>query len=84
MASLQIKNIPEAVVEELRNRASQFHRNLEDEAAATLVHAVMSGMRRTNLSASELLDRARRVRDGHPDVRMTEEFLRMAKNFGRA
>lgn len=83
MTTLQIKNIPDSIVDELRDRAKHFNRDLESEAAAVLMQAITTDMWRKGMSADDLLERARRVREGHPDAWMTEEFLHMAKNDGR-
>lgn len=84
MATLQLRNIPDSVVIELRDRARHFHRELEDEATAMLTQAITNDMWRRELTAQELVERARKVREGHPHAFMTEEFLRMAKEDGRA
>jgi plasmid stability protein len=83
MAAIQIRNLSETVMGELRDRARHFHRPLEEEAASLLTQAVMSDLRRREMSSQELIDRARKVREGHPDAWVTEEFLRMAKDLGR-
>jgi hypothetical protein len=72
------------VMAQLRQRAKQSHRAVEDEAASLLVEAVGGEHPRNGMSAVELIDRARRIREGHPSAWVTEEFLRAAKDDGRA
>ena len=83
MATIQLKNLPDDIVMELRDRARQFGRDIEEEAAAVIVQAVTNDMWRKKLTAQELLDRARKLREGHPHASVTEEFLRTAKDDGR-
>ena len=83
MASLHLSNVPDEIMSELRQRADHFHRPVEEEAASILVHAIASDRWRGDMTAEQLLERARKVREGHPQAWVTEEFLRVAKNNGR-
>jgi len=75
---------PDLVLKELQERADHFQQHVEDVARAILVHAIASDQWRGDLSSDELLERARKIRERHPDAWMTEEFLRHAKSDGRA
>jgi plasmid stability protein len=84
MAQLTIDDVPDGILKELQDRADHFKQHVEDVARSILVHAVASDHWRGELSIEELLERARKVRERHPDAWITEEFLRNAKNDGRA
>jgi plasmid stability protein len=83
MASLQLNDVPEAIMSELRERAERFHRPVEEEAKATLMNAILASPSKRRLSVTEFLARAKRIRDKHPNAWITEEFLRAAKDEGR-
>ncbi len=83
MATLHLNNLPQEIINELRQRAQQSHRPVEDEAASILVNAIAFDRWRGELSADQLIDKAARVREGHPHVFLSEEFLHAAKNDGR-
>jgi plasmid stability protein len=83
MPNLHLNDIPDKIVNELRERAEYFHRPLEEEAKAILIQAITTDRWRSEMSADQLIERARLVREGHPQACLTEEFLRMAKENGR-
>jgi plasmid stability protein len=84
MATLNLNNIPQEVMNELQQRAQQFHRGVEEEAASILINAMASDRWKKELSAEQLIERAAKVRQGHPQISLTEEFLHVAKADGRA
>jgi plasmid stability protein len=83
MSNLHLKDIPDKIVDELKERAEHSHRAVEEEAKAILVQAVATGSWRNESSAEELVERARHIRAGHPQAWVTEEFLHNAKENGR-
>ncbi|MGD0388910.1 MAG: hypothetical protein ABSC42_08150 [Tepidisphaeraceae bacterium] len=83
MATLHLTNLSPEIINELRERAQHFHRPVEEEAASILVNAITFDRWRGELSADQLIDKAAKVRQGHPHAFLSEEFLRAAKNDGR-
>lgn len=84
MAQLTIADVPDRILKELQERADHYKQHIEDIARSIIVNAVASDQWRGDLSADDLLERARKVRERHPHAWITEEFIRNAKNDGRA
>jgi len=84
MAQLTIADIPEGILKELQDRADHCKQHVEDVARSVLVHAVTSVPWRQEMSEDELLEKAQKIRDRHPNAWVTEEFLQNAKSDGRA
>jgi plasmid stability protein len=81
MATLHLTNLPEAVVERLRDRAQRSHRALEEEAADILVTAV--AFAQTQASEVDVrLSEIRRFRQSLGPIFLTEEELQTAKREG--
>ena len=83
MATLHLNNLSPEIINELQQRAQHFHRPVEEEAASILVNAITFDRWRGELSADQLIDKAARIREGHPHTLLSEEFLRAAKSDGR-
>jgi plasmid stability protein len=84
MAQLTIADVPEGILKELQERADHYKQHIEDVARSILVHAITSDQWHSDMSADDLLERARKIRERHPHAWVTEEFLETAKNAGRA
>lgn len=71
MVSLSIKNVPEGVVERLRERAKRHHRSLQGELLAVLEESV--GPR--GLTVEEVAERVKAlgISSGDESVRMIRE-----------
>ena len=67
---------------EISRRAEEADRSVEEVAAELLRRAVENDSW-PDLSKTQLLKRAKQTREGHPHAYVTEEFLRMAKDYGR-
>ena len=82
--NLSIKNVPDEVLEGLRNRAVRNQRSLNAE----LLHILAQASRgQTPVSLEDVLERAQRDRPGldetaaHVEARLTAEQQRMAQRF---
>ena len=69
MATLNIRNVPEEVVETLKARAAARGDSLNGEVVRTLTHA--AGQR----TVDEILDAIDEIRKGLPEPRPWEEFM---------
>jgi plasmid stability protein len=78
MATLSIKNVPEALVKRLKSQAVTNRRSLNFEVIAVLEGATRS----TPIDVEALLARARavRIRLKHP---VSDEYINRAKRRGR-
>ena len=79
MATLTIKNIPEKLRKRLKESATLHRRSVNSEAIQCLEKALAGG----RVDPREFLERARILRERHPNIFLTEEDLRFAKNEGR-
>ena len=80
MASLTIKNIPDELYEHLKQAANAHHRSVNSELIYCLERALLP----TKLSATDLKDAAKRLRDRVMTDRIDIEEINAAKNEGRA
>lgn len=83
MASLQINNVPDDLVQRLELAAQARRRDLTVEALERLEDSFGSprvGPQRTHAELSAL---ARRVRGTGEGIWLTPEFIRMAREYGR-
>ncbi len=84
MRQLELANLPDDVYEKLERAAKAHSRNIEQEAVARLTQSLSpSGTRRAR-DAAALLREARELRNATPSAWVTEEFLRSAREDGRA
>ena len=79
MAKFTIKNVPTELLTRLKESAAQHRRSVNSEAIQCLEKALVGG----SVGPREFLDRARILRERHPNIFLTEEDLRFAKNEGR-
>lgn len=79
MATLTIKNVPEKLRRRLKESAAQHRRSINREAITCLENALMV----ERVDPQEFLKKARALRERSPQIFLTEEFLRTAKNGGR-
>ena len=80
MATLTLKNVPEALVEQLKRKAKQSRRSLNQEALVRLEESL--SVRRHNTEEKIAIMRAAHARFAHLPP-LTEEFLDFAKRDGR-
>ncbi|MEX0829495.1 MAG: hypothetical protein WD032_04570 [Nitrospirales bacterium] len=79
MANLTIKNIPEPLVEKLKNQATAHRRSLNHEVIRCLECAAES----VPLEPENLLATARAIRQVPAHTRLTDKSLRELKEKGR-
>ncbi len=79
MATLTIKKVPEKLHKRLKESAALHHRSINREVIACLERSLMS----RQVEPEEFLARVRALRERTPDLYVTEEDLRNAKNEGR-
>ena len=79
MATLTIKNIPDELYRQLKERATQHHRSINGEVISCLEKSLVS----TRVDPEEFLEQVRALRRRMPRVFVTEKSLRQAKNWGR-
>lgn len=79
MATLTIKNIPEAVYLGLKRQAALHRRSLNNEAIISLEQAVG----RKTINITTVLNSARNLRAKTTRLRLTDKILHEAKNQGR-
>lgn len=70
-ANLSIKNVPDKVLDRLRQRAARHHRSLQGELLATLEQSVLS---EEKLTVDEVMDEVRRL-----GIRTPSEAARMVR-----
>lgn len=79
MATLTIKNLPDEIYAALSKTAKKHRRSINSEAIVQLEQSVL----KPDIEAEAMIERARRVRSKYPDVWVTDEDLKLAKNEGR-
>ena len=80
MATLNIKNVPEPLVERLKAQAALHRRSLNHEVIACLEAVVQA----TPLDSESLLARVRAVRRRPSRFRLTDRSLTRLKTAGRS
>lgn len=78
MATLTIKNVPEALVQRLKRKAAAHRRSLNNEVIVNLESMTQA----TRLDPEALLARARAVRRTPLRVRVTDQTLNRLKRHG--
>ena len=78
MATMTIKNIPDELYEELKQRAAANRRSVNNEVIVLIERAVQYQVQDPN----EVLERVRALRE-KLDVYVTEDEITAAKNAGR-
>ena len=84
MASLHIDNLPERVLRDLQNEAARGARNISEVAAERLARSFGDVLPHAQRDADELLRLADSVRTGRGEQWMTPDYLRAARENGRA
>lgn len=80
MATLTIKNMPDALYQDLKQQAMLNHRSLNSEAIVSLTLVV----NKNRASAQNILLNARAVRiKENPIIELTDEIINNAKQQGR-
>lgn len=79
MATITLKNIPQELYEQLKQRAERHRRSINSEAIVCLERVLQS----ERLDTDALLVRARRLRSRKPDLYVTDSELRAARDEGR-
>jgi antitoxin FitA len=79
MATLTIKGMPEALYERLKDSAAANHRSINSEVIARL-EQVLGSLR---LTRTELLARARAVRERMGSAPLQDDWLTQARREGR-
>ena len=81
MATLTIKNVPDALYHRLKEQAALNHRSLNNEAIVSLTLVV----NQSNPSAKQIISKARAVRIKKNDViQLTDVLIEQAKGEGRS
>lgn len=80
MASLTIKNIPDELYEHLKQAANAHHRSINSE----LIHCLETTLLPTRISADELKDTARALRERATVPALDPDEINAARNEGRA
>ncbi len=80
MASLTIKNIPDDLYEHLKQAANAHHRSVNSE----LIYCLEKALLPTKLSATDLKDAAKLLRERVMAQRIDVEEINSDKNEGRA
>lgn len=80
MASLTLKNIPDALHRQLKERAAQNRRSLNSEA----IHCLEEALATRATDPDAYLNRIRPVREKTARLPLTEKRLRTAKEEGRS
>jgi plasmid stability protein len=78
-ATLTIKKVPDKLYKRLKQSAAEHRRSINGEVIACLERVLT----RTRLDPQEFLERARALRERTPQLYVTEEDLRKAKDEGR-
>jgi plasmid stability protein len=79
MHTLTIKNFPRTLHKRLKESAALHRRSMNSEVIACLERSLIS----SPVDPEEFLARARALRERTPELFVTEEELRNAKNEGR-
>jgi plasmid stability protein len=83
MPNLSIKNVPETLLQELRERAARHHRSLQGELMALLAAAVASSSSPVSPDATSELPRARRSGSRRIEDIAAEHRARLKKPFNQ-
>jgi len=78
MATLSIKNVPDALYEQLKQSADAHRRSINSEVIVCLEHSLQN----PRTSGEELLTRIRKLRKKTAHGRLTDELLSQAKREG--
>lgn len=79
MATLTIKNLPDDLYEQLKQRAEANRRSINSE----VIYLIENVVRPYRQSSEQILAEAHRLREMASDLYLTEEMLNEAKNEGR-
>jgi antitoxin FitA len=79
MATMTLKNIPDSLYRALKQNAERHRRSINSEAIVCLERALTS----ERIDPETALARARAVRSRAPDVFVTDQDLRTARDRGR-
>lgn len=77
MATLHIRNVPEALYQRLQNLAAQEHRSLNAQVISLLSRSVEEGSSKS--SVTELLQRAQQIRESFPKVSDIPESIELLR-----
>lgn len=80
MATMTIKNVPDDLYDQLKKSAGRHRRSINSEAIVCLEQVLRS----KRVDPEALLARARRARVRSPDLFVTDDELRSAREWGRA
>ncbi len=79
MASITLKNLPDALYERLKAAAQAHHRSINSE----LIHCLEKVLKPRPASSEERLERLRRVRPDIPPSTVSPEEIQQAIDEGR-
>lgn len=79
MATVTFKNIPDDLYEQLKQAANAHHRSVNSE----LIYCLERTFRPTPVSASELADKALKLRSRVAAARLDTDEINAARNEGR-
>jgi plasmid stability protein len=80
MATLTIKNIPDKLYQELKQKAAINHRSINSEVIVSLEQV----LHKSHISAKKMLERARELRvKANAEIHLTDKVLKDAKERGR-
>ena len=80
MATLTIRDVPDELYKKLKERAERQRRSISKEAIVCLESALET----SRVDPDALKARVRRLREQSPDLEVTDEELRRARDEGRA
>lgn len=85
MATLEIQNMPDELIEEIRRRAIAHGLSIEQQVVHDLAAMTPNPPERSDTDEEALLEEIRRERDAltAKGVYLTEEYLQQAKTWGR-
>ena len=79
MATLHLENVPESLVDDLREQAKRLGKNVDQQAVEALRLGVETA-RRDRAWIDERLEAARALRESMPNAWLTEEMIRAARD----
>ncbi len=79
MVSVTVKNIPDDLYEQLKQAANAHHRSVNSE----LIYCLEKTFRPTPVYASELADKAQKLRSRVAAARLDTDEINAARNQGR-
>lgn len=79
MTTVTFKNIPDDLYERLKQAAKAHHRSVNSE----LIHCLEKTFKPTPVSANELADKARALRNRVAAARLDTDEINAARNQGR-